>query len=107
MNPPIRVHISGSKQAMNSPAVVEFSKHMALKMRKGLNKVQAMRSFKPNDASFAKAFKTILEDYDRGFKLAEALTGQPAHFNDEFCNAVQWGDETNTLQAVFEQFSRG
>ncbi|MCE0723754.1 MULTISPECIES: type II secretion system F family protein [Legionella] len=99
--------VSLKSKKVKSGDITVFSRQLATMIESGIPLVQSFDIVAKGQSN--KRFKELIEhiksDVETGLTLSEALKKYPAHFNDLFCNLVEAGEKSGSLDIMLDKIA--
>ncbi|KTD41318.1 type II secretion system F family protein [Legionella parisiensis] len=99
--------LSLKNKKIKSGDITIFSRQLATMIESGIPLVQSFDIVAKGQSN--KRFKKLIEnikcDVETGLTLAEALKKYPAHFNELFCNLVDAGEKSGSLDIMLDKIA--
>ncbi|KTD01377.1 type II secretion system F family protein [Fluoribacter gormanii] len=90
---------------IKSADITVFSRQLATMIESGIPLVQSFDIVAKGQSNkrFKELIETIKRDVETGLTLSESLKKFPAHFNDLFCNLVEAGEKSGSLDIMLDK----
>lgn len=95
----------GKGKKIKSPDITIFSRQLATMIEAGIPLVQAFDIVAKGQSNqrMKELVENIRTDVESGTTLAEALRKYPVHFNELFCNLVDAGEQSGSLDTMLDK----
>ncbi|PWY54902.1 type II secretion system protein F [Legionella qingyii] len=90
---------------IKSADITVFSRQLATMIESGIPLVQSFDIVAKGQSNkrFKELIETIKRDVETGLTLSESLKKFPAHFNELFCNLVEAGEKSGSLDIMLDK----
>jgi len=98
---------SARKQKITPKDIAIFSRQLATMMKAGIPLVQSFEIVADSldNPSMGKLVRTIRDDVAQGNAFTDAIRKHPRYFDDLFCNLVESGEQSGSLETMLDRIA--
>lgn len=98
---------SASKPKIKPADIAIFTRQMATMMKAGIPLVQSFEIVGQalENASVRELVATIRDDVSSGNNLADSIRKHPRYFDDLYCNLIEAGEQSGTLETMLDRLA--